>query len=296
MKQDLIFSRAASDSFLTRADVARMAPAAFSETAADHLSTRYGQVTTAAALDVLADYGFQPVQAAQVRPRKASSAAHGHHLLAFSRTGEVVEADGFRPEIVLYNSHDGQSALKLFAGAFRFICSNGIVAGEGFQAKLRHTTGTANGFEDMLRDTAGRLPDLMGRIEDMRSTTVDPEQALEFAYNAATLRWEMMPEEKPEIMRGSFADDRTIQNLLSVRRREDEGLDAWTIFNKVQEHVIRGGAVVRSYTDKYPDGRARKSRPLGSVPAVVSANRDLWDMAETAFDLPESAPYLLAAE
>jgi hypothetical protein len=273
---DLIFSRKANDTTLTDQDIMRMAPAAFADTQADHLSDRYGQVTTADAIGILADYGFAPVQAAQVQTRKASR-DHAAHLIAFAPTSGDVSTDGTRGELILYNSHDGQSSLKLFAGAYRFICSNGIVAGDGFDARLRHTKGTVSNFEDMLRDTAASLPDLMGRIERMQSVQVDPMQALDFAYNAATLRWEWLGADAPES--GLYADKGTLVSMLRPTRYGDQSNDAWTVYNRVQESLVRGGAKVRSFTEKNPHGAKRKARPIGSVSGVVKTNRELWDLA-----------------
>jgi len=277
---DLIFSRSLNDTPLTDAQIFRMAPAAYSETQADHLSSRYGQVTTANAIDMLRDSGFSPVQAAQVKSRKGSS-DHAAHLVAFAPNngGDIVR--GTRGEIILYNSHDGRSSLKLFAGAYRFICSNGIVAGEGFDAKLRHTKGTSENFEDMLRDVAGNLPDVMERIETMGQNSVSASDAIDFAYNAANLRWEWMDAEsgqEPE-KSGAYATRDTLVSLLRPTRQEDKAQDAWTIFNRVQEGLIRGGSKVRSYSDRNPHGKTRRSRPIGSVSGVVKTNRELWDLA-----------------
>jgi hypothetical protein len=109
------------------------------------------------AVEVLADHGYHPVQAAQKKTRKASANAYAEHLIAFAQ--DRADDGETRPEIVLYNSHDATSSLKLFAGAFRFICSNGIVAGDGYEAKARHVGSSVEGVDAMLRDacpTSGR--------------------------------------------------------------------------------------------------------------------------------------------
>jgi len=62
-------------------------------------------------------------------------------------------------------------------------------------------------------------------------------------------------------------------------RREDGAQDAWTVFNRVQEGLIRGGAKIRSYSERNPRGATRKARAIGSISSVVKTNRDLWDLA-----------------
>ena len=138
MANHVIFSRNADNSALTLEQIQHRAPAAFSTTKAERLSDRYISLNTSDVLPIMADYGYLPTQAAQKRSRKAS-ADHAAHMLAFSKTTDIVEAGDIRPEIILYNSHDGTGSVKLFAGVFRFICSNGIVAGDGFQSRIYHS-------------------------------------------------------------------------------------------------------------------------------------------------------------
>lgn len=289
---DLIFSRRHDARPMHREEVARLAPAAFSDTQADHLSGRYGQVTTEGAMDVLADFGFHPVQAAQVQTRKTSR-DHATHLIAFAQDNAERVGDS-RPEIILYNSHDGTSSLKLFGGLFRFICSNGIVAGDGFEAKIRHTIGTVGGFEDMLRDVAGRLPDLMSRVDRMRGLQLDQGDMIDLAWDAAQLRWDMMPtrEEmaaREEPLRGSFATDRTVERMLRAIRYDDRGADAWSVFNRLQESAIRGGVPVASFSPTAPNGKWKKARAVASVKSSVDVNRGLWDSMSKRLDLAPAA-------
>jgi hypothetical protein len=66
----------------------------------------------------------------------------------------------------------------------------------------------------------------------------------------------------PEGLRkGSYADRNTVEDLLKVNRFDDYAPDAWTVFNRIQENVIRGGAIIKSFTEKRPEGQYRKSTP-----------------------------------
>ena len=131
MQKHLIFSRNANNTALTNERIQQLAPAVFSSTKAHGLSERYASLNTAQLLPVLADFGYFPMQAAQKKSRKGE-AQHSSHMLSFAKTYHTEDIIGdVRPEIILYNSHDGSSSVRLFAGCFRFICSNGIVAGEG---------------------------------------------------------------------------------------------------------------------------------------------------------------------
>ena len=272
----VIFSRNADNSILTPAQIQHRAPAAFSTTKAERLTDRYVSLNTSDVLPIMADYGYLPTQAAQKRSRKADP-MHASHMLAFSKTTDIAETGDIRPEIILYNSHDGSGSVKLYAGAFRFICSNGIVAGDGFQSRIYHSK-ALNGFEEMLRNTVATLPDLMGRIDRMRSLTLTTGNAYDMAIAGVATRWDDYTGQP----KGAYAVAQTVKDVMQVRRNGDEGYDAWTVFNRIQEGVVRGNAMIRSITDVHPEGVMRKARPVNSIKEAVRINTELWNIAEAA--------------
>jgi len=274
MSKHVIFSRNANNSALSIEAIQQRAPAAFSTTKADRLTDRYISLNTSDVLPIMADYGYLPTQAAQKRSRTASP-MHAAHMLAFSKTTDIAETGDIRPEIILYNSHDGTGSVKLFAGAFRFICSNGIVAGDGFQSRIYHSK-ALNGFEEMLRNTVATLPDLMGRIEKMRGVSLSPGQVHDMAIAGVATRWDDYTGQP----KGAYAVAQTVKDVMNVRRYGDEGYDAWTVFNRIQEGVIRGYAMIRSITETHPEGVMRKARPVNSIKEAVRINTELWNIAD----------------
>lgn len=273
MKQNLIFSRRADNGILSNEDILRRAPSVYAEDKAARLTSRYHSLNTSDLLPVLADYGYHPVQAAQKQARKGNP-EHAAHMLAFAKdTGD----GGLRSEIIAYNSHDGTSGVKLFAGAYRFICSNGIIAGEGFSANLRHTHKAMSGFEGMLQNIIAGLPKMMDTIESLRQRTMDYDEAAALAKKAVQLRWDFLEGAYvPEDTRGTFATAKTVQNALSCQRRDDDTYDAWTVLNRIQENVVRGHVMVQSFTDK---GQGeRKARPIQSIQEHVRVNQQLFDL------------------
>ena len=291
MTQNLIFSRNASNGELSADRMRYLAPAIFADTVKDTLTPRYAQLRTADVLPVLADHGFVPVQAAQKRSRKTSP-EHTQHMVAFAHRDSLIDtynADAQRGEIILYNSHDGSGSIKLFAGAYRFICSNGIVAGDGYESRLYHNQANVNSFELMLTNTVKRLPLLLERIEQMRGIQLSRDAQWEMAKQSAMTRWDWthIPELLADdvVVRGSYATGATVQSLLTPHRIADGYDDAWTVYNRIQENVIRGGALIKSFTEKNPDGSYRKARAVNSVAENVRVNRELWDIAENTLEL-----------
>lgn len=288
MRQSLIFSRRNDNSAMTLDDIMYRAPAVFSETKAERLSDRYQSLNTSHLIPVMQDYGYFPVQAAQKRQRGAKDvigAQHKSHLIAFAKEGD--KGDGStRNEIIMYNSHDGTSAVKLFAGAYRFICSNGIVAGEGMQASIYHTKKSLSDFETMLRNIIDKLPVVMQRFDAARQVQLDASQRYELAKQAVMKRWNIMDklhvvhddfvdaEGRP--IKGSFAIDETIRGALGVQRSEDDLSDAFTVWNRIQENVLRGNVNVKSISEK--NIGIRKARPITAVSEHVRINSELFDL------------------
>ena len=292
MPLDLIITRKETAAAMELSDVADICPAVLTETAAPETSGRYGFINTMQAMQILGDYGFRPTQATQRPSRKASHKPFAMHAISFAHDRDLNENNkDSRPEIILYNSHDGKSALKLFSGVFRFICSNGIVAGNGFQSKMRHSHTTANGFESMLKDTAANLPRMMNRVAALQETTVDNESAIDFAYNAAALRWEQMPQDMggnilplEQAKPGAYFDHQTVRDMFQANRFEDQGANAWKTFNRIQENIMRGGPEIVSLSKnaqaKGQGWRLRKSKAITSLPKTIDINRKLWDLAD----------------
>lgn len=280
MRTNLIFSRSANNGELSQERIRQLAPAVFADSHKETLSQRYVPLNTASLLPVLDGFGYVPTQAVQ-RFGNKGNAEHKHHMVAFAHRDTMAEVSGIRPEIILYNSHDGTGAVRLFAGAFRFICSNGIVAGDGFQSRMYHSNASLRGFEDVLTDTIESLPRLMDRIDNMRNVTINYDTARTLAERAAQVRWETARQFAEDVpVRGTFATDMTVRDLLKVQRSSDDYMDAWTVFNRIQENVVRGNAIIKSFTDKAPDGAYRKARPISSAAEAVRVNRELWNIAE----------------
>jgi len=57
-------------------------------------------------------------------------------------------------------------------------------------------------------------------------------------------------------------------------------MDAFTVFNRIQEGVIRGNAFVKSLNTTHPEGHMRKARNVSSIKEHVRINSELWDIAD----------------
>lgn len=295
---NLIFSRNGDNSALSNERIMQLAPAVFSDSKAERLTDRYVSLHTSDLIPVMRDYGYVPVQAAQRKSRKVRAIStisensleisksfqkspenHNAHLISFARA-DATEVD-LRPEIILYNSHDGSSSVQLYAGCYRFICSNGIVAGEGFSNRMYHSKTGLSGFEEMLRNTVENLPAMMERINALKQVQLSQEQQLQLAIKSVQTRWSILDKSiAVEDRKGSYATDATIRNALAPSRAGDMHDDAFTVFNRIQEVVMRGKTSIESYTTAQPFGMIRKARPVAAVKESIRINSELWDACE----------------
>ncbi len=288
---DLIYSRKSNAETLSIAQLASQAPAAFSTKPIEGVSDRYGHVTTLDAVNKLARAGWLPVQAAQTSSRTKKAREHTKHLIAFARGGDIGAGEG-RPEIVLYNSSDRSSALKLYAGYFRWICSNSLVSGSGFESKLIHNKSQISSFDTLLDNTFENLARSSENIKRMQETQITNDHAYHLAELAAATRWKSFKSVQSGhvIPAGTYWTNETLASLLSRKRYQDNPIDRtsntkhslWEVFNRIQEGVMRSGASVASITEKSPMGSERRARAIASVSQAIKINRNLWDICEEA--------------
>lgn len=239
-------------------------PAVFASGAHERLSGSYTFLPTARVLEALGQAGFLPVEARQTRAR-SRSIVHARHLIRLRRRFETVALRQAVPELLLLNSHDGTSAYQLRVGLFRAVCTNGLVVSVGVFPAIR-VLHRGQVLEDVVcgaLEMSERFGILATAVERMEGTELDERQRLEFAAAALALRF-------PEDRQGAMAPSQ----LLVPRRAEDTGTDLWTVFNVIQEAILRGGLVRRSATN-----RLTRTRRITAIGEDIRLNSALWDLA-----------------
>ena len=110
---------------------------------------------------------------------------------------------------------------------------------------------------------AEQFETLAGQVERMEQRRLCKEEQLRFAESALVLRF-------PEPGQSGLLP----AQLLTCRRIEDLGDDLWSLMNKVQENLLRGGLSRRSVS-----GRLVRTRRITSIQQEVRLNSGLWDLA-----------------
>jgi hypothetical protein len=239
----------------------RLPRAALATQQSPSLSNKYQFISTQEIIARFAEEGWVPAHAEVASPRK-KEAEFARHMIDF-RNADCPEVNGAVPRIIAVNSHDGTSSARIMGGVFRFVCSNGLVVGNmSGKEVVRHSGDAAADLIHRMRQLAKNTTQLYTSIDRWSKIDLSKSQRHEFARFAAQLRW-------------GDAQRFEVEDLLAVRRPEDDRGDLWTTFNRLQENTVRGGMSGLSRS-----GRAATARPLSDISRSVDYNAQLWALAE----------------
>ncbi len=243
------------------------------------VSDKYVQANTSTVIDDMAKLGWYPIDAKQKKARKNSSGIQSFHMIAFQNPNvKVMQGDDVEayPRIILTNSHDGMASFRFRVGLFRMVCSNGLViADENFaELTIRHINYTFDDLRHLVEKTMTELPEYINIMNKMKETTLDKSQKYDFALKMLKIRKNVPEDETLSV------SERTLIDILTPVRKEDEGDSLWNVFNVLQEKMIKGGAMVESGKDD----KLRKMRPVKSFVRDLSVNYRMFDTAMDYLD------------
>lgn len=241
-------------------------PSLFAKRASPKVSDRYLFLSTASILETVKDR-FMVVEARQrsVRLDGRDPRFTRHQVRLRARDVKPI-INGVYPELLFTNSHDGQSRGALFGGLFRLICLNGLVisCGPSSGFSLRHVQSSKDMFSkfDEVLEVTQSAGD---SVNKMSAKKLSRPKQVAFAKAAAEVAYE--------------APDFDTSLLLQPRRVEDEGDDVWSVMNRVQENIIRGGVSIPASGDRTRPATLRGITHIGRDTAI---NQALWSLAEAA--------------
>jgi len=266
---DTSFSQNASafDLGLTVDSLRQRAPAVLAEQAHERTSSKYTFIPTSQVLNGLMQVGLVPVDARQAHTRRASP-MHARHILRLRRRFETVKLDDSVPEIVLLNSHDGTSAYQLRMGLFRVVCTNGLIVSRGaFPGYcVSHRGNVVDEVVASALKMSENFESLATEVVRMEQRPLFKDEQQRFAEHALEIRYPNLGDSGMEASR-----------LLACRRPADVGDDLWSVLNRVQENLLRGGITRRT-----AGGRLTRTRAITSIREDVRLNSRLWDLAKEA--------------
>ncbi|MFP8660502.1 DUF932 domain-containing protein [Enterobacter kobei] len=247
---------------LTNDELMTHVPSVFGTDKHESRSDRYTYIPTITLLDSLKQEGFQPFFACQTRVRDQSKREHTKHMLRLRREGQITGKQV--PEIILLNSHDGSSSYQMLPGLFRAVCQNGLICGESFgEVRVPHKGNVVEKVIEGAYEVLGIFDRVEEKRDAMQSLLLPPPAQQVFARAALTYRF------------GEEHHPVTASQILRPRRYEDRQDDLWSIFNRCQENLLKGGLPGRT-----AKGKRSHTRAVKGIDGDVKLNRALWVMAE----------------
>ncbi len=247
---------------LTHEELMQYTPSVFGEDKHASRSDRYSYIPTITLLNNLRREGFEPFFACQSRVRDPGKREHTKHLLRLRRAGQITGQQV--PEIIILNSHDGSSSYQLLPGYFRQVCTNSLVCGQSLgEIRVPHRGDIVGKVIEGAYEVLGVFDRVEEKREAMQSLLLPPPAQQALAKAALTYRF------------GEEHQPVTTAQVLTPRRREDYGQDLWTVWNTIQENLLKG-----SLPGRTAKGKRTHTRAVDGIDGDVKLNRALWVMAE----------------
>ena len=262
---------------ITLDELGRLAPSALAVAPHESRSSRYGFQSTMAVIEALAKEGFGIFSASESRSNQTDRSGFLKHALRFRRAEDFTKlavVGEVTPEVVLVNSMDGSSLLEVMGGIFRFVCGNGMVVADSLvqTVKIRHT---ANMIQEALAASvavATQTTKALDVVGEWKKISLNGDEQLALASSVHSIRFDAPTPITPD-------------QLLTLRRSEDGGNDLWSVTNRLQENVIKGGLTARGKTEDGSRGRRIRTREVKSISADIKLNQAIWALSTKMAEL-----------
>jgi hypothetical protein len=105
----------------------------------EKLSSKYDLISTESVVQIMREEGFLVTQSNSLKPRKRDPRVV-RHFVRMRHESHMNEINGSVTEILVINANDGTSSLRMEAGLFRLVCSNGLIikSQDVGSARIRH--------------------------------------------------------------------------------------------------------------------------------------------------------------
>lgn len=224
------------------------------------VSEAYKLVPTKDVINKFTSLGFIVDDYKAVKVKDASRRGYQKHFTRLSHPSMLSSRHSdVKLQLLLTNSHDGSSSFQLQLGIYRLVCSNGLVVGNTFETiRLRHAGNILEQIEPAVERMIAQLEHLDNAIDRMKMKTMTNAEIFNFYHHAVQVR---------------YPDKRMLDVSVPINREADKGQDLFTVYNRVQEALIRGSSVSTT------NNRRRQSRAITSIDKDKSINMALFDLA-----------------
>jgi hypothetical protein len=132
----------------------------------------------------------------------------------------------------LTNDCTSRSPLDVSLGAYRLVCSNGLVTfDKERQYKIPHMETGMPKLITSMSEINEHAPKVLENFIALKGRILTPQQIEELTKRSLALRFGSM----------SRIDH---QQLLNIIRSEDEDTDLWSLYNRIQENLTQPGMII----------------------------------------------------
>lgn len=248
--------------FLSKTQLREKAPAIFATSPAPDVSSEYVFIPTEPIVDHFEKLGWYPVEANQVKTHKYAPEYQEHSVRFAPKDGfRILEVGDVGPEFYLRNSHNRACSILGSMALRRKVCGNGLIVTDMSFAAFSdfHIDITFESVERTLTEAATKFTVVAEKILQYNKIELNPVQKTQFAAKAIEYNWGENSVIEPEM-------------LLKPRRIGDDRNDLFTVYNVIQENLIKGGVEYRN------GDSVRHTRVVTGVSRDYQINSALWNM------------------
>lgn len=228
-------------------------PAVFTGSPSPKVSDRYSYVSTINLLLAFEKLGWFPHSSKQI-----GTSIYARHVVRLNNPSlgfMSLKDDKVKPQFVIDNSHNATSPAMGHIGLFRLVCTNGLMVampGMNTTIRLRHVGIEFEELKQLMEVIANQFVEIGKHITDMQQYTLNQDQKENFVMKAIASR-----EPHLYVKEDSSIDYPRIKTavnpitILEPLRSEDKKDDLWTIFNLIQERLVKGQFERRSSSLEY---------------------------------------------
>jgi len=255
---------------LTTEEAIKLVPAIGATAPSTKVSDSYQFVSSRDILDRVQQDGWRITNATSQGQKE--HAQHRVTLVHQNDLDNIQNLEGI-PRMEMFNSHNRTKRLMFAVGYFRFVCSNGLIVASGpaetIRTKHRFSDDKLNAIMEQVSHISNRFPLINNKIKQFKNRELTEVEQAAFALYALKGRYNYRP-----AMPKRFSNtNETLNKLLNVRRKQDEGPSAWAVYNRVQENLVNG---IEGFT-----------RPIRGYTDSVRVNQLLWKGAETTLEFEQ---------
>lgn len=244
-----------------------------------HAKESYGFVSTRELITVFERKGWEVEKIQRSNVRKADKEGFQRHMIwlknaSFPTIEGLSKNNETSPRLCLVNAHDLSSKLHIFLGGLRIACLNQILAGNVFRYfGATHSKNVVSRLSDGIDYMSEGIPELIENLKRLQSIQMNSEQRFAYARKLVDMRLVNVQ----NVVRVDYS--RTEHAI----RGEDTEQDAYTVMNRVQEYVVRGG-IPYTYEKSFRNDAGEvvetrlvstHTRKLASIPAQLRLNQAL---------------------